>query len=360
MPKKQDKPPADQVLEGDAIEINDGDTGASNVPKARHGNSTAKTIVTGLALLAIFGGAFFAYNFYNKVTKTDVVNESADLANMMMTQAQQVQELTQRLTSLKTAHDDLAVVVAGNQQAVANTQSTGAVDANLLALQTQLDLVLDRIDNIERERQQAADNTATGKSPNPNNSVSVVQNEILLAQTNLAVINAMLSDNTVGGSLVRWLPIIDQLTAGNVVLDGLAVLRSLIAETPPSRSILLADGRGFISPMISQTHDAGAQETVIDQVTTQLSKLVQLRPVDQSLDGATGHLARFEAALASGDLEGAASLSKTWPGPVIIGLDEWHDDAAARIALDHGLTDVLVTAMAQLNDAVLLNAGDAE
>lgn len=368
MPKTQDKPPADQILDGEAVEK--GATDNLNPAPKRSRGATVTTIVIGLVMLGCAAALYYAYDKYSDSDATTAVTDS--LGDRVAKQAEQLLALENRLTSLDQAHQTLVAAVDANQQITSQqiAKSDQQLDqqpdeAALSAMAERLDRVTARLALIEQTAQPVLEQNPDIKTSQlsgntaPSSLPMAMENNLLFAQTGVVVVSAIIADNSAGRPLTQWLPVLDSVAWDDETGGTLLALRPLFTATPRSRDLVLADARRFVAPMIHQMHDRDAGQGLIDQASAQLAKLIQLRPIDQSRDDAIGHLARFEAALAANDLDSAVDLAKTWPGPAIDGFDEWRLMAESRLMLDRGVADMLVTSLAWMNRLAMSDIDEA-
>lgn len=360
MPKTKDKPAADQVLDGEAIEKDVVDN--TRQPAKRLRGAVVMTIVVVLALL---GGATTLYFAYDQYKKTGLANTATEgLRDRIVAQSAQIDTLNKQVSSLDQAHKALLTAFEARQQQAVPTDTIK--EAALAELTDQLDLVMDRLNRIEQDAQpiteQASDVMMPSSSGNdePAPLAKPIESDLLLAQTGVVVVSAILADNTAGRPLAQWVPVLDGMAQAKNADAALLALRPLFVRTPPSRDLILADAHRFVVSMVHQTYDEDTNGNLIDQAGAQLAKLIQLRTIDEGRDDAMGHLARYEAALAAHNLEAAVDLAKNWPGPAIAEFDEWRLTAESRLALDRGIADALVASLAVMNALTTADAGEAQ
>ena len=185
-------------------------------------------------------------------------------------------------------------------------------------------------------------------------SAIAMDNDLVLAQMQVIVLGTVMAENRAGGALDGFVPVIDGLASSADLAAQWGALRPAFITTPPSRNAIINAAEPLVGVMVDYVNDQqGANgegdKTIVAQAMSELGKLVQLRKIDQTKTGIAGHLARFEAALAAGDLAGAVTLAETWPGPVVAGMSDWQASAQSRLDLDAGVITALGDAINRLN-----------
>jgi uroporphyrinogen-III synthase len=130
--------------------------------------------------------------------------------------------------------------------------------------------------------------------------------------------------------------------------SGVATLAELQAAFPATAEAI---SRAASAPSENLAPDA----TFTDRVLARLASLVSVRPVGEGTTGddPPARLARAEARLGAGDMEGAAAeLSALPPGAIADAAKPWLDRATARLAADAALDKLQNAVIAALAQAV--------
>ena len=165
-----------------------------------------------------------------------------------------------------------------------------------------------------------------------------LSSEMLLAQTGLATLNAIMGDNSQGLDLGRWLPSLRALADAGLRVGDLDALEKAITVKPPSTAQLLADGRRLprfaaeASEANITTHaDDGADDGLWSSLLDGLSGFVSLQRTDNPTPATPPADQALQAALSAGQLARAAALvAGMAPDPQ---RDAWRAAAEARHVL---------------------------
>ena len=232
-------------------------------------------------------------------------------------------DLAARLTALESALPDNPGAALGG---LADAQADlAAAQVDLAAAQGDLATRLARLESAPAARRDAA------ASP-----------DLTLALSGLTVASAMLADSLAGADAGRWLPVLDDLGAAGLPLDGLASLRAALSPAPPSASRVLAAASDLV-PMLRETarDQAGGWWT---STTDMLAGFVTLRRRDQAGaepgPDAVSPLASFEDAVARRQIraafEASAALADLLPEREA-DIAAWRAAAERRLAADEAL-----------------------
>ena len=192
----------------------------------------------------------------------------------------------------------------------------------------------------------------TGDSTNPATVMPALSSEMLLAQTGLATLNAIMGDNSQGLDLGRWLPSLRALADAGLRVGDLDALEKAIAVKPPSTAQLLADGRRLprfaakaaratdADADITAQADDGADDSLWSSLLDGLSSFVTLQRTDNPTPAIPPADQALQAALSAGQLARAAALvAGMAPDPQ---RDAWRAAAEARLLVDSSLADMVV------------------
>ena len=331
--------------------------------KRGQSSSGISMIIIILALVAAIGaGGYYLYTERNVAAPTSNVDQTTpikagdldELASKLGAQAAQIADLQQQLASLASAHEMLAENVAQipsyNPSDIPSDAPSDDITDGLIS---ELIALNNRLSALEA-------NPVSPVTPtNPTNpkgqpSAIAMDNDLVLAQMQVIVLGTVMAENRAGGALDSFVPVIDGLATSADLAAQWGALRPAFITTPPSRNAIINAAQPLVGAMVDYVNDQqGANgegdKTIVAQAMSELGKLVQLRKIDQTKTGIAGHLARFEAALAAGDLAGAVTLAETWPGPAVAGMSDWQASAQSRLDLDAGVITALGDAINRLN-----------
>ena len=209
-----------------------------------------------------------------------------------------------------------------------------------------IEAIATRLAVVETAESARADQT--GDSTNLATVMPALSSEMLLAQTGLATLNAIMGDNSQGLDLGRWLPSLRALADAGLRVGDLDTLEKAIAVKPPSTAQLLADGRRL--PRFAKASDAdaditaqaddGADDGLWSSLLDGLSSFVTLQRTDNPTPATPPADQALQAALSAGQLARAAALvAGMAPDPQ---RDAWRAAAEARLLVDSSLADMVV------------------
>jgi len=335
--------------------------------KRGQSSSAISMIIIILALVAAIGtGGYYLYTERNAAAPAGNVDQAPfikagdldELTNKLGAQAAQIADLQQQLANLASAHETLADNVA--QIASDAPSDTPSDTPNGISNDDVTDGLISELTALNNRLSALEANPASPVTPaNPTSSQGqssaiAMDNDLVLAQMQVIVLGTVMAENRAGGALDSFVPVIDGLATSADLAAQWGALRPAFITTPPSRNAIINAAEPLVGVMVDYVNDQqGANgegdKTIVAQAMSELGKLVQLRKIDQTKTGIAGHLARFEAALAAGDLAGAVTLAETWPGPAVAGMSDWQASAQSRLDLDAGVITALGDAINRMN-----------
>lgn len=358
-------PPADDdIVDGTVIEET---PPATPHPRAA---SRARYAVLMLILVGFAGAAGFLWQ-----DREQVRNESASLTNdvemlrrQMEMQTAQMAAMQQQIRAGDDARAQLANDVAAGQTAAASARADqGSVATEFAALEKSirrdLDQLTEQLTQLASEAEAgdnvteiALDKGASGAVPAPADPGVVpmeqqvsggaadsitappVKQALLIAQTELVVINGIMLQNQTGEALDQWREMITDLVRAGAPAPAWAVLQMAIDANPPSRAILVAEGQDILRQRITAMHTTPDDASTVDRLFAAVRRFVHLRPADGSAGGVAGAVTQFEDALRVGNLAAAVEIAAAWSAEDLAGLTDWQAGAADRVALDRAVS----------------------
>ena len=360
----QTPPTDDDIVEGTVIEE------TPQVKSHPRATSRARYAVVMLLLLGFAGVAGFLWQDRERV-RNEAANLTSDvemLRRQMEAQTTQMAALQKQVQAADNARAQLATEVAAGQTATASALADhGSVATEFAALEESvrrdLDQLTERLTQLASEaeagdnaaaiipdngssvtvqavadpvimptEQQAGDSAATMIAPPP------MEQAMLIAQTELVVINGIMLQNQTGEALGRWRDMITDLMRVGAPTPPWTALQMAIDANPPSRAVLLAEGQGILRHRITAMHATPDDATALDRLFAAVRRFVHLRPADASAGGVAGDVTQFEDALRTGNLAGAVEIAAAWSAENMSELANWQAGAAARVALDQAVS----------------------
>ena len=358
-------PPADDdIVDGTVIEE------TPPAPPHPRAASRARYAVLMLILVGFAGAAGFLWQ-----DREQVRNEAASLTNdvemlrrQMEMQTAQMAAMQQQIRAGDDARAQLANDVAAGQTAAASARAhQGNVATEFAALEKSirrdLDQLTEQLTQLASEAEAgdnvteiALDKGATGAVPAPAgpgvvpmeqqvrdgaaDSITAppVKQALLIAQTELVVINGIMLQNQTGEALAQWREMITDLVRAGAPAPAWAVLQMAIDANPPSRAILVAQGQDILRQRITAMHTTPDDASTLDRLFAAVRRFVHLRPADGSAGGVAGAVTQFEDALRVGNLAAAVEIAAAWSAEDLAGLTDWQAGAADRVALDRAVS----------------------
>jgi len=257
----------------------------------------------------------------------------------------QIALLTDRIAAAELAHQALL-----KQQQNLDKLLAGRAAAIPTDIAERIEAIATRLAVVEAAESARADQT--GDNTNPATVMPALSSEMLLAQTGLATLNAIMGDNSQGLDLGRWLPSLRALADAGLRIGDLDALEKAIAVKPPSTAQLLADGRRLprfaakaaratdADADITVQADDGADDGLWSSLLDGLSSFVTLQRTDNPTPATPPADQALQAALSAGQLARAAALvAGMAPDPQ---RDAWRAAAEARLLVDSSLADMVV------------------
>ena len=310
-----------------------GQTRQSTHPAGRRRLWSAIAVLAGLGIL---GAGYFGLQ-----TQQD---QQAKLDRQTALEAQ-IALLSDRIAAAELAHQALL-----KQQQDLDKLLAGRAAAIPTDIAERIEAIATRLAVVEAAESARADQT--GDNTNPATVMPALSSEMLLAQTGLATLNAIMGDNSQGLDLGRWLPSLRALADGGLRVGDLDALEKAIAVKPPSTAQLLADGRRLprFAAKASRATDAdaditaqaddGADDGLWSSLLDGLSSFVTLQRTDNPTPATPPADQALQAALSAGQLARAAALvAGMAPDPQ---RDAWRAAAEARLLVDSSLADMVV------------------
>lgn len=310
-----------------------GQTRQSTHPAGRRRLWSAIAVLAGLGIL---GAGYFGLQ-----TQQD---QQAKLDRQTALEAQ-IALLSDRIAAAELAHQALL-----KQQQDLDKLLAGRAAAIPTDIAERIEAIATRLAVVEAAESARADQT--GDNTNPATVMPALSSEMLLAQTGLATLNAIMGDNSQGLDLGRWLPSLRALADGGLRVGDLDALEKAIAVKPPSTAQLLADGRRLprFAAKASRATDAdaditaqaddGADDGLWSSLLDGLSGFVTLQRTDNPTPATPPADQALQAALSAGQLARAAALvAGMAPDPQ---RDAWRAAAEARLLVDSSLADMVV------------------
>ncbi len=310
-----------------------GQTRQSTHPAGRRRLWSAIAVLAGLGIL---GAGYFGLQ-----TQQD---QQAKLDRQTALEAQ-IALLSDRIAAAELAHQALL-----KQQQDLDKLLAGRAAAIPTDIAERIEAIATRLAVVETAESARADQT--GDNTNPATVMPALSSEMLLAQTGLATLNAIMGDNSQGLDLGRWLPSLRALADGGLRVGDLDALEKAIAVKPPSTAQLLADGRRLprfaakaaratdADADITAQADDGADDGLWSSLLDGLSGFVTLQRTDNPTPATPPADQALQAALSAGQLARAAALvAGMAPDPQ---RDAWRAAAEARLLVDSSLADMVV------------------
>ena len=308
-----------------------GQTRQSTHPDGRRRLWSAIAVLAGLGIL---GAGYFGLQ-----TQQD---QQAKLDRQAALEAQ-IALLSDRVAAAELAHQALL-----KQQRDLDKLLAGRAAAIPTDIAERIEAIATRLAVVETAGSARADQT--GDSTNPATVMPALSSEMLLAQTGLATLNAIMGDNSQGLDLGRWLPSLRALADAGLRVGDLDALEKAIAVKPPSTAQLLADGRRLprfaakasraTDPDIPAQADDGADDGLWSSLLDGLSGFVTLQRTENPTPATPPADQALQAALSAGQLARAAALvAGMAPDPQ---RDAWRAAAEARLLVDSSLADMVV------------------
>ena len=307
-----------------------GQTRQSTHPAGRRRLWSAIAVLAGLGIL---GAGYFGLQ-----TQQD---QQAKLDRQAALEAQ-IALLSDRVAAAELAHQTLL-----KQQQDLDKLLAGRAAVIPTDIAERIEAIATRLAVVETAGSARADQT--GDSTNPAAVMPALSSEMLLAQTGLATLNAIMGDNSQGLDLGRWLPSLRALADAGLRFGDLDALEKAIAVKPPSTAQLLADGRRLPRFAASATDadaditaqaDDGADDSLWSSLLDGLSSFVTLQRTDNPAPAIPPADQALQAALSAGQLARAAALvAGMAPDPQ---RDAWRAAAEARLLVDSSLADMVV------------------
>ena len=313
---------------GPAESASAGPTRQNNSPSGRRRLWSTIAVLAGLAIL---GAGYFGLQM--KQGQQAKIDRQAALET-------QTALLSDRVAAAELAHQallrqqrDLDKVLAGRAAA-----ALADISERIEAIATRLAMV-EAADSARASQSEGATNLAT--------ALPALSSEMLLAQTGLVTLNAIMGDNSQGLDLGGWLPSLRALADAGLRVGDLNALEKAIAVKPPSTEQLLDDGMrlpGFATKAsggaITKQPDVGADDGFWSSLFNRLSGFITLQRSDNLSLGKPPADQALHAALSAGQLARAATLvAGMAPDPQ---RDEWRDAAEARLLVDSSIAAMVV------------------
>ena len=284
--------------------------------------------VAALAGLCVLAGGYFLVQ--------SQARQSADLQRLDMIETQ-LASLSDHLAAANSAN----AALRAQQQALATTLAdvAAAMPPDII---DQLGAIAGRLGALETA--EATDTVQLAKGG--------LSSELLLTQSGLNMLAAMLAENSAGLDLRGWMPALQALSDAGLALGDLDALETAMAVMPPSRAQLLLAGRNLPETV----GDASANAAPEDQdgwwssLAGGLSNFVTLRRADPAMtsdssspdsspaDASPAVLSAEQAlqeALAAGQLAAAVAIVTAMPPD--LQRDAWRQAAEARLLIDSRL-----------------------
>ena len=305
-----------------------GQTRQSTHPAGRRRLWSAIAVLAGLGIL---GAGYFGLQ-----TQQD---QQAKLDRQAALEAQ-IALLSDRIAAAELAHQALL-----KQQQNLDKLLAGRAAAIPTDIAERIEAIATRLAVVEAAESARADQT--GDNTNPATVMPALSSEMLLAQTGLATLNAIMGDNSQGLDLDRWLPSLRALADAGLRVGDLDALEKAIAVKPPSTAQLLSDGRRLprfaakaSDANITALADDGADDGLWSSLLDGLSGFVTLQRTDNPTPATPPADQALQAALSAGQLARAAALvAGMAPDPQ---RDAWRAAAEARLLVDSSLADMVV------------------
>ena len=310
-----------------------GQTRQSTHPAGRRRLWSAIAVLAGLGILG--AGYFGLQTQQDQQTKLD--RQAALEAQIAL--------LSDRVAAAELAHQALL-----KQQQDLDKLLAGRAAVIPTDIAERIEAIATRLAVVETAGSARADQT--GDNTNPATVMPALSSEMLLAQTGLATLNAIMGDNSQGLDLGRWLPSLRALADAGLRVGDLDALEKAIAVKPPSTAQLLADGRRLprfaakaaratdADADITAQADDGADDGLWSSLLDGLSSFVTLQRTDNPTPATPPADQALQAALSAGQLARAAALvAGMAPDPQ---RDAWRAAAEARLLVDSILADMVV------------------
>ncbi|MGC6496607.1 MAG: hypothetical protein ACON4I_01715 [Candidatus Puniceispirillaceae bacterium] len=289
------------------------------------------------AIAVLAGLGILSAGYFGLQTQQD---QQAEIDRQAALEAQ-IAILSDRVAATELAHQALL-----RQQQDLDKLLSGRAAAIAADIAERIDAIATRLAMLEAAETARAEQE--GDTTNPAMVMPALSSEMLLAQTGLAALNAIMGDNSQGLDLARWLPSLRALADAGLRVGDLDALEKAIAVTPPSTAQLLADGRrlprfadrGAIATDADADMAAQANDGLWSSLLDGLSGFVTLQKTDNPTPATPPADQLFQAALSAGQLAQAAALVAGMPPDPQ--RDEWRAAAEARLLVDNSLADMVV------------------
>lgn len=308
------------------------DPPSSGPSRSGGGKRVALITVAALAGLCVLVGGYLLVQ--------SQARQSADLQRLDLIETQLV-SLSDRIAAADSANAALRARQQDQQQALATMLAdvTAAMPPDIV---DQLNAIAGRLGVLE-----TAEATDTGPL-----AVNGLSSELLLTQSGLNMLAAMLAENSAGLDLRGWMPALHALSDAGLALGDLDALGTAMAVMPPSRAQLLLAGRNLPETI----GDASANVAPEDKdgwwssLAGGLSNFVTLRRAgpatssgssspDSSSPGSSPAVLSAEQALQKALVAGqlAAAVAIVAAMPPDPQRDAWRQTAEARLLIDSRL-----------------------
>jgi hypothetical protein len=303
------------------------DPPSSGPSRSGGGKRVALITVAALAGLCVLVGGYLLVQ--------SQARQSADLQRLDLIETQLV-SLSDRIAAADSANAALRARQQDQQQALATMLAdvTAAMPPDIV---DQLNVIAGRLGVLE-----TAETTDTGPL-----AVNGLSSELLLTQSGLNMLAAMLAENSAGLDLRGWMPALHALSDAGLALGDLDALGTAMAVMPPSRAQLLLAGWNLPETI----GDASANVAPEDKdgwwssLAGGLSNFVTLRragPATSSGSSSPGSSPAvlsaeqaLQKALVAGQLAAAVAIVAAMPPDPQ--RDAWRQTAEARLLIDSRL-----------------------
>ena len=288
------------------------------------------------AIAVLVGLSILGAGYFGLQTQRD---QKAKLDRQAALEAQ-IAILSDRVAAAELGHQALL-----KQQRDLDNLLAGRAAAIPTDIAERVEAIATRLAVVEAAGTAPADQT--GDTTNLATVMPALSSEMLLAQTGLATLNAIMGDNSQGLDLGRWLPSLRALADAGLRVGDLDALEKAIAVKPPSTAQLLSDGRRLprfaaksSDANITALADDGADDGLWSSLLDGLSGFVTLQRTDNPTPATPPADQALQAALSAGQLARAAALvAGMAPDPQ---RDAWRAAAEARLLVDSSLADMVV------------------
>lgn len=122
----------------------------------------------------------------------------------------------------------------------------------------------------------------------------------------------------------------------------------LATQGAPTRPALAANLAALAAKASVAARQPGKDAGIMAQIGYALSRVVNVRRLDEAGEGADASLARAQRRAELGDMEGAAALVDKLPAPARAGLADWREAARRRIEIDRHVAGLRAQVLADL------------